>query len=291
MSIGYKMLFLVFWACWSIQCVSEIRVQDDTGAWLTLSKPVTRVVSLAPHLSENLYAVGAGNTLVGVSRFSDFPEAVQQLPQVSDFQAINVEQILQLRPELILAWVDGGNTASINKLIQMGIPVYWSRPARLQAIPGELRNLGLLTGTQEYANVVASQFELQLEKLTQKVLPGERVKVFYQVWQHPLQTLNRQALISDIIDTCGGRNVFADLKPVVAEVSVESVMAVDPEVILGSHPTGQTPQWQSYWQPWQAITAVAIQSLFSIEADIIARHTPRVLQGLQQVCESIASAR
>ncbi|WP_317931507.1 cobalamin-binding protein [Halioxenophilus sp. WMMB6] len=249
-----------------------------------------RLVSLSPHLTENLFVIGAGGQLLGVSRYSDYPEAAQALPVVGDYQSLNIEAILALQPDLILAWADGGNIPAIEQLQRFGIAVYWSRPTTLASIADELRTLGGLTAHADEAERQAKQFETTLQSLTlySQLRP---VSVFYQVWQTPLQTLNHNTLINSVIELCGGVNIYAQLPATVAQVAVESLLAQNPEMILGSHPSGEQPHWRSYWQRWPQLHAVQAQHIFSINADYLSRHTPRILFGAEQVCQAIDSVR
>ncbi|BFM06506.1 cobalamin-binding protein [Halioxenophilus aromaticivorans] len=268
---------------------SRFSVTDDLGRIVTLGQPAKRVVSLAPHLTENVFAIGAGGTLVGVSQYSDYPAAAQKITQVGDYQSINVEQVIALQPDVILAWVDGGNQQALNHLAGMGIPIYWSRPATIPAIAKELSRLGVLTGHQKQAAQVVDDFNHRLQTL-QNSAHNSPVSVFYQVWAKPLQTLNNNSLIGAVITLCGGRNVFGDAPAVVAQVDREAVLLANPEVILGTHAQGEAPTWKADWLPWRTITAVAKQHIYSIEADVLSRHTPRVLQGAQQVCNYLSEA-
>ena len=213
---------------------AAVAVVDDLGNHLRLAVPAQRIVSLSPHLTENVFAVGAGAQLVGVTRYSDYPEAARAITRVGDYQAINVEQILSLQPDLILAWVDGGNQRALQRLATMGIPIYWSRPVALGSIGRELSNLARLTGQQTTGQAAAEAFMQGLEQLQPAQLEPP-VSVFYQVWDQPLQTLNKDSLIGTLIEHCGGRNIFAQAPAVVAQVAIETVILADPEVILGSH--------------------------------------------------------
>lgn len=268
----------------SISIHAQVSVQDDTGQRVTLDRPAQRVISLAPHLTENMFFVGGGNRLVGVSQYSDYPDDALAIDRVGDFQSINLEAILALQPDLILAWVDGGNRRTLNRLAQMGIPIYWSRPVAIESIALELNNLATLTGLQTQAAPDIERFSADLAQL-QPSARATPIRVFYQVWDKPLQTLNNNSLIGHLITRCGGQNVFAQAPAVVAQVDIESVLLRNPEVVLGSHAVGQAPSWRQAWQRWPQIDAVAHGRVYSIEADLLSRHSVRVLAGAQKVCQ------
>jgi len=282
--LALQLLTMSHWA------VSAVVVQDDAGNTLQLLQPAARVISLAPHLTENMFAIGSGSKLLAVSRFSDFPAQAKSLPSVGDYQSIDTEAILALQPDLILAWVDGGNYAAVNQLQDFGLPIYWSRPATLESIANELHNLSILTGAGVTGEQASEVFSAQLKALSQ-FQHRAPVAVFYQVWQQPLQTLNGQTLISDIIRHCGGVNLFANAPAVVMEVSVEAVIAARPDVILGSHAKGEDPSWVEAWRRWPTINAVRNNQLYSLNADTISRNTPRALLGARQVCDYLQNSR
>lgn len=268
---------------WCQVSIAGPQVTDDSGRAVTLEKPAQRIISLAPHLTENMFTIGAGDRIVGVSQYSDYPAAAANIVRVGDYQAINIEKILSLQPDLILAWSDGGNDRSLGRLADLGIPIYWSRPVTIDSIAGELRNLAVLTGRESYAKAEIDQFTAAVSQLE----PARRqppVRVFYQVWASPLQTLGSNTLIGDMIVRCGGSNIFADAKVAVAQVDIETVLARDPELIIGSHPVLTSPEWMSAWLRWPAISAVANRHIYSIEADFLSRHTVRALTGAQHLC-------
>ncbi len=270
--------------------MAEIVVVDDSGQTVRLEKAAERIVSLAPHLTENLFAIGAGNSVIAVSAFSNFPPQAQQLPSVGDFQHVNVEKIISLQPDLVVAWVDGGDTTSIGQLQKFGIPVYWSKPNKIAGIVTEFNHLGKLTGKHQKAGDVIAAFNRSLASLNQ-YQTREKIPVFYQVWSTPLQTLNKNTLINDVISLCGGVNVFAEALATVPQVAMEQVIAKNPEVILGSHAFDDSPAWPAAWSEWPMISAVANQRVHSVNADWLSRHTARILLGAQEVCRYLEQAR
>ena len=274
----------------TLPVLASVEVVDDLNHTVSLPLPAQRIISLAPHLTENLFAIGAGDLLVGVSRFSDFPQQAQSIQTIGDSQALNIELIVALEPDLVVAWVDGGNTAAVARLQSLGIPVYWSKPIKLKNIADEIRKLSTLVGRSEVGESEAAAFGDRLESLKPYV-QANKVPVFYQVWNSPLQTLNRNTLINSLIELCGGENSFAQVKATVATVDAEQVLARNPAVILGSHAPGQEPTWVEFWQQWPFLRAVKNGHVYSLNANLIARHTVRVLDGAERMCQLIDSAR
>lgn len=268
---------------------AELSVLDDRGNRVTLPQPADRIVALAPHIVELMYAVGSGQKLVGAVSYSDYPPSAAELPQVGTHAAFSLEAILRLQPDLVLAWYSGNSPQRVEPIRALGIPVFYTEPRRLDAIGSVLERIGRLTAAPDAA-AVADDFRRQLHVLRETYSRRAPVSVFYQVWNEPLQTLNREHIISDVITLCGGYNVFADARAIAPRISVESVLRADPQVIVASGREGERPDWDN-WHRWPQLQAVAQQQLKFIPADIIQRHTPRILQGATLMCEHLQQAR
>jgi iron complex transport system substrate-binding protein len=288
---------LIFGAIFHTKSIAQankptaIEVTDDEGTVITLDQPAERLISLAPSLTEIIYAAGAGNRLVGVVEFSDYPTAATQLPIVGRHDLLDLETILSLAPDLIIAWQTGNPRASINRLRELGITVYVAEPKDLGTIADHLDNVGVLTGATPVAAAASEEFRQALRALNETYSWREPVATFYQVWDQPLISAGGEELINDIITLCGGRNVFADISRVAPKVSVEAVLAKNPDVIIASGMDGERPQWLDRWRSWPSLTAVTNDSLYFIPPDLLQRHTPRALLGARQLCEFIDSAR
>jgi iron complex transport system substrate-binding protein len=254
-----------------------------------------RVVSLAPHLAEMVAAAGGTQQLVGVSRYSDFPAEVAQLPLVGDAFAFNYEVIVKLKPTLVLAWKGGTPERHIEKLKSLNIAVREVELTRMQHVPRELRALGALLGTSSVADSAAQQFEDQLQLLrAQQPKTAEAPAVFYQIWSRPLMTIGGQHVVSEAIELCGGRNVFADVTQLTATVSPESVVARKPSLIITAAPTSlrntEQQRLRAQWQPLRSVPAVQKLQLHVLDADLLNRMGPRLQQGVAQLCKVIAAA-
>ena len=270
---------------------AQITVRDGVDGTLVLEKPATRVISLAPHLTEVVYAAGAGEQLVGAVSYSDYPEEARAIPRVGSYDSVSYETLLSLKPDLVLAWHEGNGEDVVTRLRSLGLNVYVSEPRALEDVAESLRVVGVLTGNEQAANAAASRFMQQLNALRETYSSRTPVTVYYQIWNEPLLTLNGDHLISDVVRLCGGRNVFADAMPLVSRISVESVLRANPQVIIASGMDKARPEWLDDWREWSAITAVKNDQLYFIPPDILQRHTPRIIEGATLMCEKLQQAR
>ena len=270
---------------------AALQVTDDTGRDLRLKAPAQRIVVLAPHFAENLYAAGAGNRLVGAVEYSDYPAEAKAVPRVGGYSRIDLEAVLALKPDLVLAWESGNNMAQVDKLRALGLTVYIAQPNRMEDVAGLLERLGQLAGTEAVAKPAAERFRMRLAGLRATHANKPRVRVFYQIWKAPLTTIGGPQIISDAIRLCGGENVFGNLKQMAPVVSVEAVLEADPEAIVATGMGDARPEWLADWDRWTRMTAVRRGNLFHINPDIMQRHTPRILDGAAQLCADLDIAR
>jgi len=266
----------------------SIAAVDDSGQQLTLTTPARRIISLAPHITELLFAAGAGHYIVGAISHSDYPPEALDIPRIGDHSGLDMEAILGLQPDLIIAWPSGNPKAALQKLQQLGIHIYHAEPRRLDDIPHSIEQLGRLTATTAQASNNARNFRQRLADLRQRYAGSTPVRVFFQVWEQPLLTINGQHLISDVIQLCGGRNIFAELPTLAPQVTIEAVIQANPAVILSGNKNTATLQ---HWQRWKGLDASHNGHLYAIEPENISRHSPRILQGAQQICELLEQVR
>jgi iron complex transport system substrate-binding protein len=270
---------------------AAVSVVDDAGRTVTLAKPAQRIVSLAPHATELLFAAGAGKTVVGVVRYSDFPEAAKQVPVVGEAGALDLETLLSLKPDLIVAWQSGNPAAAIERLLKFNIPVFLSEPRHLDDIATNLERLGRLAGTQISAAAASAQFRAALQQLRADYSGKPPVTVFYQIWDRPLITLNGTHMVSAVLELCGGKNLFAALPVIAPEVSMEAVLAADPDVIIAGGSASSKDHGLGQWTRWPTLRAVRNKQLYFVEPDTIQRSTPRLLQGAKEICRALQAAR
>jgi iron complex transport system substrate-binding protein len=279
----------------ALRAQAGIAVTDDTGAVLTLPAPAQRVISLAPHVTELLYAAGGGAKIVGAVSYSDFPPQAQQLPRVGDNKSLDLERIVALKPDLIVVWRHGNAQRQLDRLRELHIPLFFSEPHHLDDVAVSLTKLGELLGTSSTADAAAAAYRRDIARLRAQYAERPAVSVFYQVWDQPLMTLNGEHMVSDVIELCGGRNVFAKLQPLVPTVSTEAVLAANPQAIVTAAPGATKPDTTlpqlGAWRAWPRLSAVANNNLFSIDGDLINRPAPRIALGAKQMCEDLDLAR
>ncbi len=267
-----------------------MREHDDRGVPVTLSAPAARIVSLAPHITELVYAAGAGSRIVGVVRFSDFPAEAARLPSVGDAARVDVERILYLKPDLVLAWQSGNPVRDIDRLERMGVPVFVTEPRRLPDIARLLATIGRLAGTLEQAQRAEREFTNRIDALEAAFARRPTVRVFYEIWHRPLLTVGGAHLIDDVLRRCGGRNVFARERSLTPAVSYEATLAAQPDVILGGGSEGDARAFRARWRDAGA-GRLRDTPVFHVAPDLIQRPTPRIADGAQAVCDALEQHR
>ncbi len=277
---------------WMAQAGADpVALRDVRGQQLNLSAPAQRIVALAPHFVENLFVIGAGSQIVGAVDFIDFPPEAQSIPSVGGYSSLSAEAILGLRPDLVLAWQSGNSTALIAQLENLGLAVFVEEPRDLAAVAEGLLRLGVLTGREAEARAAAEAFRRRRDALAQQYSARPAVRVFYQIWHQPLQTLNGTHAVNDLIRLCGGENVFAGALPLAPRVSEEAVLAARPQVIIASGQSADLRPSMARWRRWPQLPAVAEGHLHAIRPDWMLRFTPRMLDGAQRLCELLEQAR
>ncbi|MGI8739050.1 MAG: cobalamin-binding protein [Gammaproteobacteria bacterium] len=285
------MRFLCLLALVSPLAYAQIAVTDDRGDTLTLERPARRIVSLSPHITELLFAAGAGARVVGTVEYSDYPPAARVIPRIGNYGAVNLEALLALRPDLVVAWGSGSPAALVQRLRDLGVPVYVTEPRRLADIADHIARLGHLTGTAVIAQAATDDFRRRLRALRGRYAADSEVSVFYEVWHAPLTTVNGAHLISKVMRLCGGRNVFADLPMLAPQINIESVLARDPDAIIVSGTADARPDELQNWREYPELRAVAAGHLYFIDPDLIQRHTPRILDGAEVMCGQLERVR
>ncbi|AKJ29101.1 cobalamin-binding protein [Caldimonas brevitalea] len=280
----------------AVACAAApVSAVDDHGLTVTLPAPARRVISVAPHVTELVFAAGGGERLVGVVEYSDFPPAAKAIRRVGDNKALDLETIAALKPDLIVVWRHGNAQRQLDKLKSLGVPMYQSEPKRLEHIPESIERLGRLLGSEAAAAGEGARFRERAAALRRQYAGRPPVRSFYQVWHQPLMTLNDTHMVSDVIRLCGGVNVFGSLDRLVPTLAEEAVLQADPEVILtasmGATSSGKALAGLDAWKRYPRLQAVARGNLVSIDGDLLNRPTPRLLQGASQVCEALEAAR
>ena len=269
---------------------APVTVIDDSGARVTLRQPATRVISLAPHVTELLFAAGGGARVVGAINFSDYPEAAKKLPVVGSSSELDMERVLALKPDLLVVWQSGNTARQLEQLRQLGIPIFFSEPTRLEHVATSLIRFGQLLGTEPAATQAAKDFRAKVVLLEARYVKRAPVRVFYQIWDKPLYTLNNTQIASDAMRLCGGVNIFGQLQVKAPAVSTEAVLEQDPEAIIGSVRDDSPEAGLHVWRPYKGLLAVRRGNLFS-PPESLTRAGPRMVAGVADLCEKLELAR
>jgi len=270
---------------------APISLTDDAGKTVNLTAPAQRIVALAPHIVETLYVAGAGEQIVGTVEYSDYPQSARSIRRIGNYSSFDIEALLALKPDLVIGWETGNSPSAIEKIRALGIPVYLSQSNRVAQIGNEIEAFGKLAGTERVAKPAADAFRKRLDRLEKENRGRSPVSVFYQISDAPLMTIGGKQIISNALSICGGRNIFEQLAPMAPIVSAESVIAANPEVIMTSGMEKINPAALDTWKKWPQLTATQRRNFFLIDSDLINRNGPRILDGTQQLCNAIQTAR
>ena len=261
---------------------ATISVQDGTGQTVTIPHEIRKVVTLTPHAAELAYSAGAGSKLVGVTQESDYPEPVKSLPKIGTYVQINLESIIKLKPDLVIAWQDGGQAPLIQALRQAGIPVFMSHPLTPQDIATEIHALGELNGTPNIAKQNTAPFRLYLQTLAQSAKTPAVNSVFL-VGYNPIYAISNNSFLGEMLQTCGANNVFGHIKQPAFTLNPEALLQQTLQVAFISGKS-DLKQWQDFYSK-----AAKPPKLYSINADL--RPSLRIKSSLQQMCLIIDAER
>lgn len=288
---------MVRWFVWLAVAVfaptaaADIRLVDDADREVRLAQPARRIVSLAPHATELLFAAGAGGQVIAAVEYSDHPPAAARLPRVGSGHSLDLEAIVAARPDLVVAWESGNPPRQVERLRSLGFEVFSLEVRTLSDIPAALERLGMLAGTTAQANEAARGLRARLAALEQRYRARPELRVFYQLLDESLMTVNGEHLISDVLRRCGAANVFAGMPLLVARVEVEAVLAARPQVIVVGGEEKLWQAWRERWQQRKALPAVAAGALYFVPADLMHRPGPRVFDAAELVCAQLDDAR
>lgn len=275
----------------SVHAQAGVAVVDDVGNRVALDAPAMRIVSLAPHVTELLFAAGAGAHVVGVVDYSDYPPAAREIQHVGSALQLDLEAIVALQPDLVIAWASGTPVAGLEQVVRLGMPLFLSEPRDLDDIPATLRRIGVLAATEADAERAARRFETRLQRLRARNAGKAPVLLFYQIWDRPLMTVGGSHMISAVLELCGGENVFAALAELAPRVSEETVLAADPEAIIAGAPDGAAQSWLAAWSRFPQLAAVRGGNLLTADPDTLHRQTPRLLDGAEALCAALDRVR
>ena len=270
---------------------STRQLRDDTGETIALSSAPCRIVSLAPGTTAMLFAAGAAHCMVGTIAHSKEPAEAAKVPVVGDAETLDFEQLIGLRPTVVVVAVDVVQRARIDRIRALGIPVYQVHVTRLAQMPESLRRLGGLAGTEAVAGREADTLAAELAAIQTRYLRRAPIRVLYQIWDRPIYTIGGQHVITDALRLCGAVNVFADLGTAAPAVTREAVVLRNPELILASAPPGAADDWLAEWQKFPAMAAVRDRQLVKYVDERIDRMGPSVIAATGNLCAVIDKAR
>ena len=265
--------------------------RDDAGDPVTVKPGPCRFVSLAPGTTAMLYAAGAAHCLVGTIAHSTEPADAVRLPIVGDAETLDFEQLLALRPTVVVVAVDVVQRMRIDRIKAMGIPVYQVHVTRLVGMPDSIRRLGALAGTQAIADREADALNAALEALGARYRTRTPIRVLYQIWDRPIYTIGGRHVITDALQLCGAVNIFSDLETAAPAVTREAVVLRDPELILASSPPGAADEWLAEWRRYPAMAAVQNGQIISYVDERIDRMGPSVIEATGKLCAVVDKAR
>jgi iron complex transport system substrate-binding protein len=251
--------------------------------------PAQRIVSLAPHLTELAFDAGAGDRIVATVDYSDHPDAARAIPRIGDAFRVDLERLVALHPDAVLVWESGNPAPIIERIRALHLPVVDFRTQRIEHVATALRQLGRLAGTSEIAERAAADYERRIRELRDQYRDRAPVRVFIEVDDRPLYTVNGKQIISEIVELCGGRNVFADLNELAPAIGIEAVIAANPQAIISTDDT--VPDAAAAWERWHHIEAVRTGNVYTLRSDDIARATTRLTVAAESVCRTLDTAR
>lgn len=268
-----------------------LRISDDTGRVVSLPRAPRRIVALAPSATALLFAAGAGERIVATIEYSDDPPAARRIPRIGDAQALDLERLLALRPDIVVVSEGITSALQIDRVDALGLPLYRTRAASLDALAASIRRLGKLNDTERVADIAARELERKLASLRERYATRQPLRVLYQVWNRPVYTIGGDHVITHALEICGGRNVFADQRVAAPAVSTEAVIARNPEVIVGTAPGDEAREWLASWRRFPSLQAVRDDHLLVFNDMRLDRMGPSAVDAAATLCELLDTAR
>lgn len=266
-------------------------VTDDRNREVCLERPAERIAVLSPGATELTYAAGAGDKVVAVVAYSDYPPEAKTVTSVGSHTRVDLEALVSLQPDLVIGWVTGNPAEQLETIEALGMAVFYIEPRDVEGVSRAIERLALLADTREEGDRVAQDFRDGMAELAARHADSAPVATFYQVWDEPLMTVNDEHLIGKVVAMCGGINVFGDQSRLVPRIDDESVLAADPEAIVAGGMGEENRDWLTHWEQYPTLQAVARDNLFFVPPSLIQRPTPRLLEGSRILCEKLEVAR
>lgn len=274
---------LILALCFLPGAAQALTVVDQTGHAVTLPGAPRRIVSLVPGVTEILFAIGADGALVGVTDFCDYPPEARRKARVGDMLAPNLETLVSLKPDLVVATRSGNREETFDQLKRLGLPVYLvDEPASVAGLLRLVGGLGQLTGRRAAAAALAAGLERRIASVRERVAGRPPPRVLYVLWPEPLIVPGRGSLVSELIASAGGESVTSDQGQGYPRMSLEAAVGRAPEVIiLARHGAGTGPAAREQWQRLESLPAIRSGRLYAADGDLLHRYGPRVVDGLE----------
>ena len=264
---------------------------DDRDREICLHHSAQRIATLSPGATELTYAAGAGEQVVAVVSYSDYPPEAQEVASVGSHTRIDLEKLVGLAPDIVIGWVTGNPAEQLETLEALGMPVFYIEPRDVEGVGSAIERLAKLAGTEAAGQAVADRFRQSMAALEARYRDRDPVTTFYQVWDEPLMSVNDQHLIGQVIKLCGGHNVFGEQGRLVPRIDNEAVLAMNPEAIVAGGMGEENRHWLTHWEQYPDLTAVAEDNLYFVPPSLIQRPTPRLVEGTRLLCEKLELAR
>ncbi|WP_219863830.1 cobalamin-binding protein [Vreelandella piezotolerans] len=264
---------------------------DDRGREVCLHASANRIATLSPGATELTYAAGAGDQVVAVVSYSDYPPEAKDVASVGSHTRMDLEALVGLAPDLVIGWVTGNPAEQMDTLEALGMPVFYIEPRSVEAVADTIERLARLAGTEPVGKQAANEFREGMAALTARYSERDPVATFYQVWDEPLMSVNDDHLIGQVVQLCGGDNVFGDQHRLVPRLDDEAVLAANPDAIIAGGMGEENRDWLTHWEQYPNLAAVDAGNLYFVPPSLIQRPTPRLLEGAQILCEKLEHTR
>ena len=249
------------------------------------------IIALAPHIVEMLYDVGAGEQIIGTTAHADYPEQAKKIPRIGNYVRLQIERVIELQPDLIIAWKSGNPSDDLARLKQLGFTIVYSQPNSFKDIAKEMRQFAQLTGHTQQGEQVAKKFEKELAHITKLYKNKTEITGFYELWSRPLTTVAKDSWPQQFLNICKVNNPFEHVLTPYPQISVEQVLPASVQLIIQPLSINQKEREGFNWQDWPIIPAVANKQIIQPDADAVHRMTLRSLKALKDLCLDIDHTR
>ena len=294
MKLIYLLLTLLFisnsaYALPNKEVNKELNIELNKELSLEESKPT--IIALAPHIVEMLYDVGAGGQIIGTTAFADYPEQAKEIPRIGNYVRLQLERVIELQPDLIIAWKSGNPSDDLARLEQLGFNIVYSQPETFEDIAKEVRSFAKLTGHKEQGEQVAKKFEQELAQITKTYQNKSAITGFYELWSRPLTTVAKGSWPQQFLNVCKVSNPFKPVLTPYPQISIEQVLPASVQLIIQPLSVNQKEREGFNWQDWPIIPAVANKQIIQPDADAMHRMSIRSLTALKDLCQAIDNTR